>query len=136
MCHIILMMPGIGLAVFWLLPFSQALLAYVLIVIFSALTYVIIMKAMKTSPQTGKESLMHDLVEVIEPINHIGYVRVHGELWKAESYQPLKKGEVAEIIGINGLTLKIRSHKPSTSKFQRPGKDKKFIQQRRDLSCQ
>ena len=119
MCHLILLMPFLGLSVFWLLPFYQALTIYVMIVIFSAFSYLAIVQIMKKSVRTGREGLMHELVEVIEPINLTGYVRVHGEIWKAESSKPLKKGDYAEIIGIEGLTLKVQSHKQSRGRFSR-----------------
>jgi membrane-bound ClpP family serine protease len=45
---------------------------------------------------------------VEEELNPSGYVRVHGELWKAEAIEnkgPIEKGETVLVRGANGLTL-------------------------------
>ncbi|MFQ5864937.1 MAG: NfeD family protein [bacterium] len=130
MCHLVLMMPVLGLAVFWFLRFSLALPAYVVILILSALVYLVIMQAMKKSVQTGPEGLLHEMVEVLEPLRLEGHVRVHGEIWKAESSEPLRKGDRAEIVGVEGLTLKVRSYKEEhLPGFRKPGRCERQLNQ-------
>ena len=45
---------------------------------------------------------------VMESLNPVGYVRVRGELWKAEirnPRDPAKKGDRTRVIDIKGMTL-------------------------------
>lgn len=108
MCHLILMMPILGLAVFWFWPTSEALPIYTMILLLSAVVYFVIMRAMMRPAQTGREGMLHEIAEVIEPINSKGHVRVHGEIWQAVCSDSLRKGDHAEVIGMNGLTLRVK----------------------------
>jgi len=59
--------------------------------------------------KSGRDTLLHQTVEVIEDIDQKGgRVFVEGESWKAISEQPIKKGDYCEIIEIKGLTLKVK----------------------------
>jgi membrane protein implicated in regulation of membrane protease activity len=45
---------------------------------------------------------------VEERLSPSGYIRVHGELWRAEIIEgnhPVEKGEIVQIKGIRGLVL-------------------------------
>lgn len=67
-------------------------------------------RAQFISPKTGAESMVGRRVKVIERVNHEkGRAFVNGEYWNAVSEEVIKKGEEAEIIAVNGLTLTIRS---------------------------
>ncbi|MEJ2544821.1 MAG: NfeD family protein [Calditrichaceae bacterium] len=47
----------------------------------------------------------------VDNINPKGYVRINGEIWKAESVEPhesIIKGQSVEVVEINGLRLKVR----------------------------
>lgn len=49
-----------------------------------------------------------------ERLSPIGYVRIHGEMWRAkviEGASFIKKGEVVTVTGIRGLTLIVQSDK-------------------------
>jgi membrane-bound ClpP family serine protease len=54
--------------------------------------------------------LIGALGETVEPIAPIGYVRVHGELWKATTrdHQPLPAGAAVRVVAGRGLTLVVR----------------------------
>lgn len=57
---------------------------------------------------TGKEGLIGLTCEASEDIENRGKVFVHGELWDAESNEPVNKGEKVEVVGIEGMVLKVR----------------------------
>lgn len=114
MCHLILMMPVIGLGVFWILPFSVALPLYLLIVALSGFIYFKIMRAMKHRPQSGPEAMIGHTVKIIETTGQSGRVIYDGEIWEAESDELLKEGEQVEILAVEGLTLQVG--KPSGNK--------------------
>lgn len=110
MCHLILMLPVLGLPVFWLLPLSEALPAYGAILALSILVYVYVLRAMRHPVETGAEEILRSTGKVIEVgAKDIG-VRVHSEMWRAVSAEKLQPGDVVEIIGIDGLRLRVRKH--------------------------
>jgi len=56
---------------------------------------------------TGAEAMIGESVEVIEPCDPVGRVRVRGELWNARSPAPLGTGERARVTAVDGLTLEV-----------------------------
>jgi membrane-bound ClpP family serine protease len=106
MCHIVLILPVLGLVVFVMLPFDIALPVYA--VILSIYFYITIMRAMKKPVETGSEEMMHETVSVLDTIKPEGHVKFQNEIWNASSGEILKKGDRAEIIGLNGLTLIVK----------------------------
>lgn len=72
-------------------------------------------RAQFTNSKTGKESMIGKRAEVVEKINsQKGRVFVAGEYWNAVSDEVIKKGQACEIIGINGLTMTVRSTSDSS----------------------
>lgn len=57
---------------------------------------------------TGVDSLMGEVVEVRQWKETEGQVFIKGELWRAVSDVPLKKGEKAIIQNVEGLTLRVK----------------------------
>jgi membrane-bound serine protease (ClpP class) len=55
----------------------------------------------------GAEALVGERAEVIEACDPDGRVRLRGELWNAHAVEPLAIGELARVIGIDGLTLEV-----------------------------
>ena len=108
MCHIVLILPVLGLVVFLILPFDIALPVYAVILSISIYFYITIMKAMKKPVETGSEEMMHETVSVLDTIKPEGHVKFQNEIWNASSGEILKKGDKAEIIGLNGLTLIVK----------------------------
>jgi membrane protein implicated in regulation of membrane protease activity len=96
---ILLLLPIIGIVVFWLLPLPLAILAYIVILIISALLYWVIARAMKKRSRNGMEGLVgYEAMVVSElgPHDEARYmVRVRGELW-------------VKILSVNGLTLQVK----------------------------
>jgi membrane-bound serine protease (ClpP class) len=85
---------------------------------------VILMRAVLRSrtwkQQTGKEELLGEEGEVIEPIGGsaaTGLVRVHGELWRAASPsgESIPKGARARVKSVDGLTVQVELVSPGTA---------------------
>lgn len=55
--------------------------------------------------RTGIEALVGEPVQIVEPCDPLGRVRMRGELWKARSERALRVGEGATVAGVEGLTL-------------------------------
>jgi membrane-bound serine protease (ClpP class) len=58
----------------------------------------------------GGEAMIGTSAEALEDFDNEGWVRAHGERWRARSSAPMKQGEVARIAAIEGLTLVVRPH--------------------------
>ncbi len=108
MCHLLLLLPFIALPVFWLAPLSVAGPIYAALVVVSGGVYYLAMRAMRQPVVTGVESLLHGIGKVIDREDHCFHVRVEGEIWKAETDDPLAIGDKVEIVSVDGLTLKVR----------------------------
>jgi membrane-bound serine protease (ClpP class) len=45
--------------------------------------------------------------EALEDFEVTGSVRVHSEIWRAESGQPVRRGQRVRVTGIDGLHLQV-----------------------------
>ena len=57
--------------------------------------------------QVGAETLVGQVVEVAQECRPVGYVRVHGELWRARCDQGARPGEHVRVTGRDGLLLEV-----------------------------
>lgn len=57
---------------------------------------------------SGVEEMIGAVGVAAEDIEHSGWVRVHGETWKAQSKEPVRRGQRVKVLGIDGLTLTIK----------------------------
>ncbi|NOY77801.1 MAG: hypothetical protein GXO76_08025 [Calditrichaeota bacterium] len=112
MCHIVLLMPVLGLGVFWVLPLPIAIPVYLVILAGSLFVYYAMIHAMHCPVQTGVEGMVGDVGDALESLNPRGKVLMHGEIWKAESSDRTKKGDQVEVVGANGLMLQVRRVAP------------------------
>ncbi len=107
----VLLLPVIGLIVFWLLPLSAAVPVYIVILIISGLLYWIVARAMKKHPGYDLASLVGTEATVISktgtPKNIIYVVNIRGELWNAMSRDDLVPDDTVKIISVHGLTLRV-----------------------------
>lgn len=109
MCHLILLMPLLGLPILWLTPPSFAIPVYVVIVLLSAILYWLITKAMRKPLQDGFQSLIGTEAEVVSrrarnnPAPYL--VRSKGELWSAYSTDTLRPGEPVNIVAVKGIGI-------------------------------
>jgi membrane protein implicated in regulation of membrane protease activity len=87
------------------------------IIIFLALLFVIavlvmhrlVIPALHKKVNTGSEGMIGLEGKVIKPLVPEGAIRVSGEYWKARSDdENITVGEQVEILGLDGLTLKVK----------------------------
>lgn len=71
-----------------------------------ALTMVI--RAHRQRPKTGKEGLIGMEGKALTDVDPEGSVEVFGEIWRASSEEPIRAGEPVEVVGVEGLKLKVR----------------------------
>jgi len=71
-----------------------------------ALTMVI--KAQRRRPITGKEGLIGQRGKALTDLVPTGKVEVLGEIWEAYSDEAIRAGEVVEVIGVEGLKVKVK----------------------------
>ena len=72
-----------------------------------------VLKSRKKPVVTGGEQLIHSTGEVAEDFEREGWIRIHGELWRARSGVPLKSGQSVSVIAIHGLTLEVTPYRQS-----------------------
>ncbi len=113
MCHLILLMPVLGLPLFWLLPFAYALPSYAAIALISAFLYWLITKAMRKPIQDGFQSLIGTEAEVVSKLalghsaKYLVRAKGEGELWSANSSDALEIGEPVNIVAVKGIGVVI-----------------------------
>jgi len=66
-------------------------------------------RAYETNTQHGPAQLVGAVGTACDRLNPTGYVRVRGELWRAESTdaEPIEVGASVRIIGASGYTLRV-----------------------------
>jgi membrane-bound serine protease (ClpP class) len=62
-------------------------------------------RAARTPVATGTQAMLGALVEAAQDFAAQGRVRYGGELWNARSAGPLKEGQAARVVKVEGLTL-------------------------------
>lgn len=66
-------------------------------------------KGQKVRVQTGEEGIIGEIGEALASLQPSGMVRVHGELWKAESVSgTIDSGQKVKVTAINNLTLYVK----------------------------
>ncbi|HMK65133.1 MAG TPA: nodulation protein NfeD [Thermodesulfobacteriota bacterium] len=89
----------------------QVLITTVLVIsLFFIMVISLALKAHRRKPQTGSQGILKELGRVQLPIapEKPGKVLVHGEYWNAQSDEPIGVNETVEVIGIEGLMLKVK----------------------------
>jgi membrane-bound serine protease (ClpP class) len=67
------------------------------------------LKAQRLKPVTGIEGMVGDVGEALNPLDPVGTVQVHGEIWWAESIDgKINQGERIRVVGISNLTLQVK----------------------------
>ena len=76
---------------------------------FIFVTHKVIIPALRKKKITGSEGMIGLAGEVVEPLTPAGVIMVGSEYWKAKSVdKDVAAGEEVEILGVDGLTLKVR----------------------------
>src|SRR5271154_6001356 len=70
----------------------------------------LVLRSRKWKSVTGKEELLGEQGVVIEPLQAgiEGMIRIHGELWRAISTEPLQSGSTVKVVRIDGLKLHVQ----------------------------
>ena len=98
---------SVGVALAGTVPF--AVLAVVLMRL--------VLRSRKWKSATGKEELIgaHGVAMAQLPAGAVGMIRVHGELWRAESSRPVQEGETVRILRVEGLKLYVEPAEAAVS---------------------
>lgn len=108
MCHLILLLPLFGLPLFWIWPFELALPSYLAVLLLSGWVYWYAIAAMRRQVVIGPETLLHSQGEVVSRVADGLRIRVQSELWGADGDEALKPGDAVEVVGIEGLRLRVK----------------------------
>ena len=65
-------------------------------------------KARERPVVSGEEELLHATGEVLDDFEGRGRIRIHGEIWNAESVVPLRRGDRVTVVAIDGLVLQVQ----------------------------
>jgi membrane-bound serine protease (ClpP class) len=76
--------------------------------------------AQRRKPTTGREGLVGERGVTTTSVDGGGQAFVHGELWSVEAEGRIEKGEVVEVVSVEGLKLRIR---PAGSGHEPQGRD-------------
>jgi membrane-bound serine protease (ClpP class) len=73
-------------------------------------------QAQLTRSVTGEVGMIDKLGKALSAIvpGGVGSVRTHGEIWTAQSAEPINAGETVRVVGVNGLMLTVRPERPAT----------------------
>lgn len=105
MCHLLWLLPVLGLPLFWIFDFDTALPLYLGVLTLTGVMLYLTIQSIRQAPQSGSEGMRGEIVEVIEASGSRGRVRHHNTLWYVAAREPLKVGEKVCIIGNKGLCL-------------------------------
>jgi membrane-bound serine protease (ClpP class) len=94
--------PGFQLSVFWIIPATATTALFFLFVVGAGL------RAQRLPVRAGRETMMGKVVPALGRIDvNGGRVFIEGEYWNAVSAVAIEKDQPVEIVGIEGLTLKV-----------------------------
>ncbi len=65
------------------------------------------MRARRRPIVSGIEGLLRERGEAVDAFERQGFVRVHGEVWRAVSSVPVHAGQKLRILRVDGLTLEV-----------------------------
>ena len=78
--------------------------------IFGVIVYKVA-QARRMGVKAGPEQLIGKIGRVTRPFTPIGEVRVDGQVWRAETTGEVKEGDQVEVVGREGLILKVKPNK-------------------------
>lgn len=71
------------------------------------LTAGLFMRSRRARVTTGVEQLLQEQAVALEDFASVGRVDIHGEIWRAVTRTPVKKGARLKVVRIDGLTLEV-----------------------------
>ena len=113
---LILLLPVIGIGLFWLLPLAAAVPAYLGILVACGFMYWGLTILMRRQPSAGDEALPGTAAVVVSKlkpgVDPQYVVKVRGELWNAKAQDDLKPGDSVKIVSAEGLLLTVAKTAP------------------------
>ncbi len=106
-CHLVFLMPVLGLVLFWIFPWPLASVLYLVLLGVSWLLYVASYRALRVPVTTGAEGMIGTRGRVVGDIRSRGTVRVFNELWTAEADEHIPADTPVRVIGVKGLVLRV-----------------------------
>jgi len=98
--------PAFHLSLRYIIPATLMTAAFFVFVVAAGL------RAQRLPARTGKEAMFVEIGTAVRRIDReSGKVFVEGEYWNATSETPVESGHPVEIIGLEGLTLKVKPKK-------------------------
>ncbi|HYG24993.1 MAG TPA: nodulation protein NfeD [Verrucomicrobiae bacterium] len=95
--------PGFHLSLVYIIPATAVTALFFLFVVAAGL------RAQRLPPRTGSEAMIGQVVPALDAIDaRRGRVFIEGEYWTAVSEEPVEKDRLVEVVGIEGLKLKVR----------------------------
>jgi len=95
--------PGFQLSLSMIIPATLVTAAFFFFVVGAGL------RAQRFPVRAGRETMMGKVIPALAGIDgDNGRVFVEGEYWKARSETPIAEGQLVEIVGIDGLVLKVK----------------------------
>ena len=95
--------PGFGL--WWPMIAGIAITALGLALLVGRLAF----KSRRSKRVTGREAMIGSMAQVMDWSGGSGHVLTQGERWKAVAEEPLKADQRVRIVGLDGLTLRVRA---------------------------
>jgi len=93
--------PFLQVSLFFLLPTVMTIGALIGIIAWTAV------KSTRGRPVTGAEGMIGSIGIARTDLNPRGQITVQGEIWEAVSQTPIRQGEAAEVMSVEGLTVKV-----------------------------
>lgn len=95
--------PETGMAI------AMPILIFVTIVSVILLSFVLSLaiRARNRPVVTGTEEMLSEIGVVEHDFEDKGWIKIHGEIWKARSSQPLKAGQQVKVVAVNDLDLDV-----------------------------
>lgn len=97
--------PGVGISLKVIL--STVTLALLVFLFFIRIA----LRAQLGKSVTGREGLIGEVGVAMSDLAPAGMIRLHGEIWRAESDEPIPAGEEAEVTEVVGLKVRVRKVK-------------------------
>ena len=109
MCHLVLIgLPLAALSVFWFLPLPVALPTFLAIGAATAAFYWYLYQGNSRPVLTGAEEMQRAVGKVLGVSGRLADVWVRSELWSAWYEGELREGDLVQVVGREGLRLRVR----------------------------
>jgi membrane protein implicated in regulation of membrane protease activity len=106
---LIMSLPLLGIALFFIYPWRVALIPYLILVAASVWFDWLMMRAIHLPVRSGRDEMIGSKSVVVNWSGNSGQVVWHGEIWRARGDGPFRQGDEVMIDGLSGLTLHVKS---------------------------